>query len=61
MTVVLDIDEPQRQTFVEFLKTLPYVKVVSESTVTDTDDWNRQVAQQFMDGYADADSIYDAL
>ncbi len=58
MTVVLDIDEPQRQTFVEFLKTLPYVKVISENDPTDAD-WSRQTVQQFMDGYADA--IYDAL
>jgi len=58
MTVVLDLDEPQRQTFVEFLKTLPYVKVISEIDSTDAD-WNRQTSQQFMDGYAD--DVYDAL
>lgn len=59
MTVVLEIDEPQRQTFVEFLKTIPYVTVVSEKSTDDDADWNRETARNFLAGYADSDSIYD--
>lgn len=43
MTVVLEIDEPQRQAFVEFLKTISYVTVVSEKS-TDDADWKEETA-----------------
>lgn len=61
MTIVLDITEPQRQTFVDFLKTLPYVTLVSEEPTVDADDWDKQTAQHFLNGYADSDSIYDEI
>ncbi len=61
MTIVLDIAEPQRQTFLEFIKTLPYITVVSEEATTDEGEWNRQTVQQFLAGYADSDSIYDEV
>jgi hypothetical protein len=61
MTIVLDIAEPQRQTFLEFIKTLPYITVVSGDVITDEEDWSRQTAQQFLAGYADSDSIYDEV
>lgn len=61
MTVVIDIAEPQRQTFLRFLKTLPYVTVVSEARPDDSVEWHQQTAQQFMDGYADSDDVYDEL
>ena len=60
MTVVLEIDEPQRQTFVEFLKTIPYVTVVSEKS-TDAADWQEETVRNFLAGYTDSDSIYDRL
>ena len=60
MTVVLEIDELQRKTFVEFLKTIPYVTVMSEKS-TDDADWKEETARNFLAGYADLDSIYDRL
>jgi ABC-type sugar transport system substrate-binding protein len=61
MTVILEIDEPQRQTFVEFLKAIPYVTVVSEKPADDDADWKQETARNFLAGYADSDSIYDRL
>ena len=61
MTVVLEIDEPQRQTLVEFLKTILYVTVVSEKCTDDDADWRQATARNFLAGYADSDSIYDRL
>ena len=61
MTVILEIDESQRQTFVEFLKTIPYVTVVSEESTNDAADWREETARNFLAGYADSDSIYDRL
>ena len=61
MTLTLDIAEPQRQTFVEFLKTLPYVTLVSEDNTGDATDWEKQTTQSFLNGYADSDAIYDEL
>ena len=59
MTVVLEIDESRQQTFVEFLKTIPYVTVVSETSMGDDVDWNQETTRNFLAGYADSDSIYD--
>ena len=61
MTIVLDIAEPQGQTFLEFIKTLPYITVVSEETTPDEEAWLHHSTQQFLAGYADSDSIYDEL
>lgn len=61
MTVVLEIDEPQRQTFVDFLKTIPYVTVVAEEPTGDAADWRAETARNFLAGYADSDDIYDRL
>lgn len=60
MTVRLEIDEPPRQTFMEFLKTIPYVTVVAEEPAID-DDWTGETTRRFLAGYADADSIYNEL
>lgn len=59
MTVLLEIDESRQQTFVEFLKTIPYVTVVSETSMGDDVDWNQETTRNFLAGYADSDSIYD--
>lgn len=58
MTVVLGIDESRQQTFVEFLKTIPYVTVVSETSMGDDVDWNQETIRNFLAGYSDSDSIY---
>lgn len=60
MTVVLNIEEPQGQTLIEFLKTLPYVTLVADESAAE-DDWKRETARSFLAGYADSDSIYDEL
>lgn len=61
MTVVLEIDESRRQTFMEFLKTIPYVTVVAEEPTGNDADWREETARNFLAGYADSDSIYDRL
>lgn len=60
MTVRLEIDEPQRKTFIAFLKTLPYVTVVAEEPSAD-EGWTSETTRSFLAGYADQDSIYDEL
>ena len=59
MTVGLEIDEPQQQTFVEVLKIIPYVTIVSEKSTDDDADWRQATARNFLAGYAESDSIYD--
>lgn len=60
MTVVLEIDEPQGQALVEFLKTLPYVTLITEETTAENN-WKKETTRRFLVGYADSDSIYDEL
>ena len=59
MTLVLDVAEAQKQPFLDFIRTLPYVTVLADEPVTEQNDWQKQTAQQFLAGYADTDSIYD--
>ena len=61
MTVVLKIDEPQGQTLVEFLKTLPYVTLIAEEPTAYDTGWEKETTRNFLAGYADSDSIYDEL
>ena len=59
MTLVLDVAEAQRQPFLDFIRTLPYVTILTDEPLTEQSDWQKHTAQQFLAGYADADNVYD--